>query len=79
MSRIVPPATVTGGRPHFGRQPTCDISCTIPERLHEIEQTFGKAWVFYPDASQTRCEAALALDVPLIWFGTKVRPEAWNR
>jgi 3' terminal RNA ribose 2'-O-methyltransferase Hen1 len=34
-----------------------------PGRLNEIEQTFGKAWVFYPDASQTRCEAALVLDV----------------
>jgi hypothetical protein len=31
--------------------------------VHEIEQTFGKAGVFYPDASQTRCEAALVLDV----------------
>jgi hypothetical protein len=32
-----------------------------PGRLHEIEQTFGKAWVFYPDASQTRCETEAAL------------------
>ena len=31
--------------------------------MHEIEQTFGKAWVFYPDASDTRCEAVLVLDV----------------
>jgi hypothetical protein len=34
-----------------------------PGGLHEIEQTFGKAWVFYPDASDGRCEAALVLDV----------------
>lgn len=34
-----------------------------PLRVHEIEQTFGKAWVFYPDASETRCEVALVLDV----------------
>jgi RNA repair, ligase-Pnkp-associating, region of Hen1 len=34
-----------------------------PERLHEIEQTFGKAWVFYPEASEMRCQAALVLDV----------------
>jgi hypothetical protein len=31
--------------------------------LHAIEQTFGKSWVFYPDASDGRCEAALVLDV----------------
>jgi hypothetical protein len=34
-----------------------------PGRLHQIELTFGKAWVFYPEASQTRCEAVLVLDV----------------
>ena len=34
-----------------------------PERLHDIDLTFGKAWVFYPDASETRCEVALVLDV----------------
>ena len=47
-------------------QPATDLGYLLhkhPGRLHEIEQTFGKAWVFYPDASQTRCEAALVLDV----------------
>lgn len=34
-----------------------------PDRLHEIDLTFGKAWVFYPEASEMRCEAALVLDV----------------
>jgi 3' terminal RNA ribose 2'-O-methyltransferase Hen1 len=47
-------------------QPATDLGYLLhkhPGRVHEIEQTFGKAWVFYPDASQTRCEAALVLDV----------------
>jgi 3' terminal RNA ribose 2'-O-methyltransferase Hen1 len=47
-------------------QPATDLGYLLhkhPGRLHEIEQTFGKAWVFYPEASQTRCEAALVLDV----------------
>lgn len=47
-------------------QPATDLGFLLhkhPGRLHEIEQTFGKAWVFYPDASDRRCEAALVLDV----------------
>jgi 3' terminal RNA ribose 2'-O-methyltransferase Hen1 len=47
-------------------KPATDLGYLLhkhPGRLHEIEQTFGKAWVFYPEASQTRCEAALVLDV----------------
>ncbi len=34
-----------------------------PGRVHETELSFGKALVFYPEASDTRCEAALVLDV----------------
>jgi 3' terminal RNA ribose 2'-O-methyltransferase Hen1 len=47
-------------------QPATDLGYLLhkhPGRLHEIAQTFGKAWVFYPDASDMRCEAALVLDV----------------
>src|SRR5258708_39680241 len=47
-------------------QPATDLGYLLhkhPGRLHEIAQTFGKAWVFYPDASDGRCEAALVLDV----------------
>jgi len=47
-------------------QPATDLGYLLhkhPGRLHEIEQTFGKAWVFYPEASDGRCEAALVLDV----------------
>jgi 3' terminal RNA ribose 2'-O-methyltransferase Hen1 len=34
-----------------------------PERVHEVELGFGKAVVFYPQASAEHCEAALVLDV----------------
>src|SRR5258708_28630165 len=47
-------------------QPPTDLGYLLhkhPGRLHEIEQTFGKAWVFYRDASDARCEAVLVLDV----------------
>ena len=47
-------------------QPATDLGYLLhkhPERLHDIQLTFGRAWVFYPDAGETRCEAALVLDV----------------
>jgi 3' terminal RNA ribose 2'-O-methyltransferase Hen1 len=47
-------------------QPATDLGYLLhkhPGRVHEIEQTFGKAWVFYPDASDVRCESVLILDV----------------
>jgi hypothetical protein len=47
-------------------QPATDLGYLLhknPGRVHEIEQTFGQAWVFYPDASDRRCEAVLVLDV----------------
>lgn len=34
-----------------------------PARVHSAELAFGSAHVFYPEASETRCTAALLLDV----------------
>src|SRR5690242_19245820 len=34
-----------------------------PAKLHAIELAFGRAHVFYPEASEARCTAALAIDV----------------
>ncbi|MDX8441677.1 3' terminal RNA ribose 2'-O-methyltransferase Hen1 [Mesorhizobium australafricanum] len=34
-----------------------------PDRLHEIDLSFGKAWLFYPEATEERCEATLLLDI----------------
>lgn len=47
-------------------QPATDLGFLLhkhPDRLHDIELPFGKAWIFYPEASATRCEAALVLDI----------------
>ena len=47
-------------------RPATDLGYLLhknPARLHETELGFGKAYVFYPEASDTRCEAALVLDV----------------
>src|SRR5260370_36742253 len=37
-----------------------------PEKLHSFELSFGKAHVFYPEATGERCAAALLLDVDSI-------------
>jgi 3' terminal RNA ribose 2'-O-methyltransferase Hen1 len=34
-----------------------------PDRLHETELAFGKAHVFFPEASERRCEAVLSIDI----------------
>ncbi len=47
-------------------RPATDLGFLLhkhPERVHETELPFGKAFVFYPQADEARCEAALVLDV----------------
>ena len=47
-------------------RPATDLGYLLhkhPERMHEIELGFGKAYVFYPEANEARCEAVLVLDV----------------
>jgi hypothetical protein len=47
-------------------QPATDLGFLLhkhPDRLHQIELTFGNGWVFYPEASENCCEAVLVLDV----------------
>ncbi|WP_316232075.1 3' terminal RNA ribose 2'-O-methyltransferase Hen1 [Bradyrhizobium sp. SZCCHNR1051] len=47
-------------------QPATDLGYLLnkhPERLHELALTYGKALIFYPEASESRCEAVLMLDV----------------
>jgi 3' terminal RNA ribose 2'-O-methyltransferase Hen1 len=47
-------------------RPATDLGYLLhkhPERMHEVELGFGKAYVFYPEANDARCEAALVLDV----------------
>jgi 3' terminal RNA ribose 2'-O-methyltransferase Hen1 len=47
-------------------QPATDLGFLLhknPARLHETTLAFGKAFLFYPQASAERCEAALVLDI----------------
>jgi 3' terminal RNA ribose 2'-O-methyltransferase Hen1 len=47
-------------------RPATDLGFLLmkhPGRIHETDLAFGKAIVFYPDAREERCEAALVLDI----------------
>lgn len=46
-----------------------------PERLQSFELSFGKAHVFYPEASSERCTAALLLDIDPVGLVRKQRGE----
>ena len=53
-------------------RPATDLGYLLhknPARVHEVELPFGKAQVFYPEASEERCTAALMLDVDPIGLG----------
>src|SRR5215831_21237174 len=47
-------------------KPATDLGYLLhknPAKLHSFELSFGKAHVFYPEASAERCTAALLLEV----------------
>lgn len=47
-------------------RPATDLGFLLmkhPDRVHEVDLAFGKAIVFFPEANEARCEAALALDI----------------
>ena len=47
-------------------RPATDLGFLLhkhPDRVHETELAFGKSYVFYPEATEARCEAALVLDI----------------
>lgn len=47
-------------------QPATDLGFLLhkhPDRLHETDLSFGKAQVFFPEATEARCEAVLLMDV----------------
>lgn len=37
-----------------------------PDNVHSVELAFGKATLFYPEASETRCTAAITLEVDAV-------------
>lgn len=50
-------------------QPATDLGYLLhknPGRLHRIELAFGEAYVAYPEATETRCTAALVVDVDTV-------------
>jgi hypothetical protein len=58
-------------------RPATDIGFLLhkhPDRMHETEIGFGKVYVFYPEASEARCEAVLLLEVDPI-SGARTRVE----
>jgi 3' terminal RNA ribose 2'-O-methyltransferase Hen1 len=47
-------------------QPATDLGYLLhknPGRVHDFELPFGKAYVFYPEATPERCTAAMLLDI----------------
>ena len=47
-------------------QPATDLGFLLhknPARVHEIDLGFGRAVMFYPEASEERCEFAITLDI----------------
>ncbi len=49
-----------------------------PERFQSFKLSFGKAHVFYPEASQERCTAALLLDVDAVGLVRKQPGEGYH-
>jgi len=58
--------TITNTQP-----PAMDLGYLLhknPARVQAFEVSFGKAHVFYPEASDARCTAALLLDIDPVWL-----------
>src|SRR5208282_1235855 len=50
----------------YAGEPATDLGHLLhksPVRIHSLEQAFGKAHVFYPEATPERCTAALLLEI----------------
>ena len=60
--------TITNTKP-----PATDLGYLLhknPSRVQSFELSFGKAHVFYPEATENRCVAALLLDVDPVGLNT---------
>jgi SAM-dependent methyltransferase len=58
--------TITATRPDGAAWPATDLGYLLvknPERVQEFEHGFGRSHVFYPEADDQRCTAALLLDI----------------
>ena len=48
------------------QQPATDLGFLLmkhPDNVHSVELPFGRATLFYPEASEERCTAAITLEV----------------
>jgi 3' terminal RNA ribose 2'-O-methyltransferase Hen1 len=58
--------TITATRPEGAEWPATDLGYLLsknPARVQRFEHAFGRSWVFYPEAGEQRCTAALLLEV----------------
>ena len=63
--------TITSMKP-----PATDLGFLLhkhPARMHRIDLAAGGAWVFYPEANEERCTAALLLDIDPIHLKRRMR------
>src|SRR3954453_23728272 len=57
-------------------RPATDLGFLLhkpPDRLQTFDVPFGEAHVFYPEASEERCTAALVLDIDAVGLGRRGR------
>ena len=57
-------------------QPATDLGFLLykhPEKVQEFELSFGKAHVFYPEASAEKCTAALLLELDPVTLSRRER------
>jgi hypothetical protein len=55
-------------------QPATDLGHLLrkhPARVHTADQSFGRAYVFYPEASAEQCSATLLLDIDPVGPGAQ--------
>ena len=58
--------TITATRPPEAEWPATDLGYLLaknPDRVQEFSHGFGRSRVFYPEAGETRCTAALYLEI----------------
>lgn len=68
-------------------QPVTDLGHLLhknPAKVHSFEMSFGKAHLFYPEATRERCTAALLLDIDAVGLVRRKRgpgdsPPGWIR
>ena len=61
-------------------RPATDLGFLLhknPANMHSFELSFGNAHLFYPEATEERCTAALLLDVDPVGL-VRAKARRWN-